>query len=95
MFAQPPSRVRVVAGRVLCGYVTPFGPSPVSNDDFEHVAVLLIPSVSVNIIKVLGKGGFSFVYLAQGETSGVRVLMSSIDKDPSHIYVPYLASIRA
>jgi serine/threonine protein kinase len=31
--------------------------------------------ISVNIIKVLGEGGFSFVYLAQDETSGVRDLM--------------------
>lgn len=27
---------------------------------------------SVNIVKVLGEGGFSFVYLAQDEHSGVR-----------------------
>jgi hypothetical protein len=33
--------------------------------------------ISVNIIKVLGEGGFSFVYLAQDETSGVSDLMSS------------------
>ena len=29
---------------------------------------------AVNIIKVLGEGGFSFVYLAQDEHSGVSVL---------------------
>lgn len=27
---------------------------------------------AVNIVKVLGEGGFSFVYLAQDEDSGVR-----------------------
>ena len=36
--------------------------------DFINVFILLI----VQIIKVLGEGGFSFVYLAQDEHSGVR-----------------------
>ena len=36
--------------------------------------MLMYPSLStlVQIVKVLGEGGFSFVYLAQDEHSGVR-----------------------
>ncbi len=31
-------------------------------------------SLAVNIVKVLGEGGFSFVYLAQDEHSGVSIM---------------------
>lgn len=37
-----------------------------------RLALSLIRSL-VNIVKVLGEGGFSFVYLAQDEHSGVRM----------------------
>lgn len=50
--------------------------------------------ISVNIIKVLGEGGFSFVYLAQDETSGVRGLMSCPPVIISHLFGIHLAAIR-
>jgi serine/threonine protein kinase len=45
--------------------------------------------ISVNIIKVLGEGGFSFVYLAQDETSGVSDFMSSF-LTTSYIWLVYM-----
>lgn len=36
-----------------------------------HDRFYLINLLTVKIVKVLGEGGFSFVYLAQDETSGV------------------------
>lgn len=46
---------------------------------------------TVQILKLLGEGGFSFVYLAQDENSGVRghVLVS----DPNHAHIPALCSV--
>lgn len=41
---------------------------------FMRLRSSLMCSDSVNIVKVLGEGGFSFVYLAQDEASGVRRL---------------------
>lgn len=37
------------------------------------------PNCLVNVIKVLGEGGFSFVYLAQDDASGVRGSCSTSD----------------
>ena len=39
--------------------------------------LILIGVILVKIVKVLGEGGFSFVYLAQDEHSGVRRLFLS------------------
>jgi len=47
--------------------------------------------ISVNIIKVLGEGGFSFVYLAQDEISGVRDPIS-LFLTTSHIHVAAIRS---
>jgi serine/threonine protein kinase len=41
--------------------------------------------ISVNIIKVLGEGGFSFVYLAQDEASGVRDPYELPPRHHSHV----------
>jgi len=38
---------------------------------YDPFRLKMIGFLSVNILKVLGEGGFSFVYLAQDEHSGV------------------------
>ena len=44
--------------------------------DSRHPHLTLWSLLAVKIVKVLGEGGFSFVYLAQDETSGVSRLPS-------------------
>lgn len=45
-------------------YATCSKPRFTANSPYRHI---------VKIVKVLGEGGFSFVYLAQDEISGVRI----------------------
>ena len=49
-------------------------------------------ALKVKIIRVLGEGGFSFVYLAQDETSGVR--QPYLSMLCSNVLMYTLASIR-
>jgi serine/threonine protein kinase len=42
-----------------------------SNEPLDYISGAYKSSNAVQILKVLGEGGFSFVYLAQDEHSGV------------------------
>lgn len=86
---QPSAKIKI-NGRTCA-----FSNSPLFFLSSQFETGLILTCYAVKIIKVLGEGGFSFVYLAQDETSGVSSVSLqilgkvsdfdvSIDRDNSH-----------